>query len=123
MGLRSQSKSFTVHLTLPAKKAALIPTCYAGHINETLSFASGALKDYRVIAVAMHGNGEASAPSIDPDFPSDYSLMIRLSKFSVPVDHGAVGVSKVWMLLLDIVWVVLVFLTGLLLGCDARFWV
>lgn len=57
-----------------SKKTALIPTCYAGHINETLNFTSGALKDYHVIIVAMLGNGESSAPSNDTEFPADYSL-------------------------------------------------
>jgi hypothetical protein len=88
-----------------SKKAALVPTRYAGHINEALNFAFEALKDYRVIVVGMLGNGEPSAPSNDPDFPSDYSLRIRLYKFSVPVGPEAFGVSRVWMLLLDLIWV------------------
>jgi hypothetical protein len=96
-----------------SKNAALIPTCYAGHINEALNFAFGALKDYHVIVVAMLGNGEPSAPSNDPDFPSDYSLRIRLYKFSVPVGPGAFGVSRVRMLLLDLVWVGGRFIIGL----------
>ena len=57
-----------------SKKAALIPTCYGGRINDTLNFTSGALRDYHVIVVAMLGNGESSSPSNDESFPTDYSL-------------------------------------------------
>ncbi|KAF2171119.1 hypothetical protein M409DRAFT_64073 [Zasmidium cellare ATCC 36951] len=56
------------------KGTVLILTCYGGHINTTLTFTTGALKDYHVVVVAMIGNGESSSPSNDPDFPKDYSL-------------------------------------------------
>ena len=73
-----------------SRKTALIPTCYAGRINETLNFTSGALKDYHVIVVAMLGNGESSAPSNDPDFPADYSLRYQdciNSQYQLVTDH------------------------------------
>jgi pimeloyl-ACP methyl ester carboxylesterase len=71
-------------------KTALIPTCYAGYINETLNFTSGALKDYHVIVVAMLGNGESSAPSNNPDFPADYSLRYQdciNSQYQLVTEH------------------------------------
>ncbi|QKX60552.1 uncharacterized protein TRUGW13939_07697 [Talaromyces rugulosus] len=51
------------------QKIALIPTCFRGRINSTLNFSSGALQDYRVIVVALFGNGESSSPSNTPHFP------------------------------------------------------
>jgi len=62
-----------------AAKKALIPTCYGGHINTTLNFTKGALSDYHVIVVALFGNGESSAPSNDPSFPSslDYRDCVK----------------------------------------------
>lgn len=50
-------------------KVALIPTCFRGRINSTLNFANGALRDYRVIVVALFGNGESSSPSNTSNFP------------------------------------------------------
>ncbi|KAJ5318168.1 hypothetical protein PENANT_c052G09487 [Penicillium antarcticum] len=52
------------------KKTALIPTCFRGRINNTWNFSNGVLKDYRVIVVALFGNGESSSPSNTPGFPS-----------------------------------------------------
>jgi homoserine acetyltransferase len=57
-----------------AKKVALVPTCYGGHINRTLNFALGALAAHHVIVVGMLGGSESSSPSNDPSFPSDYSI-------------------------------------------------
>jgi homoserine acetyltransferase len=54
------------------KGVVLIPTCYGGRINTTLSFTSAphdCLKDYHVVVVAMLGNGESSSPSNKPFFP------------------------------------------------------
>lgn len=61
------------------KKVALIPTCFRGRINTTLNFTQGALRDYRVIVVALLGNGESSSPSNTPGFPStlDYRDCVR----------------------------------------------
>ncbi|KAH8657780.1 homoserine acetyltransferase family protein [Xylariales sp. PMI_506] len=44
-------------------KVALIPTCFRGKLHATLTFATGALRDYRIIVVALFGNGESSSPS------------------------------------------------------------
>ncbi|EPS35006.1 hypothetical protein POX_a00028 [Penicillium oxalicum] len=62
-----------------AQKVALIPTCFRGRINTTLNFTSGALSDYRVIVVALLGNGESSSPSNTENFPStlDYRDCVR----------------------------------------------
>lgn len=51
----------------------LIPTCYGGRINTTLTFTSptSALSAHHVIVVAMLGNGESSSPSNTENFPSD----------------------------------------------------
>ncbi|KIX00771.1 uncharacterized protein Z518_09836 [Rhinocladiella mackenziei CBS 650.93] len=50
----------------------LIPTCYGGLINTTLTFTRppfDALAAYHVVVVAMLGNGESSSPSNKPFFP------------------------------------------------------
>jgi homoserine acetyltransferase len=50
----------------------LIPTCYGGLINTTLTFSTApndCLSSYRVIVVAMLGNGESASPSNKPFFP------------------------------------------------------
>lgn len=60
--------------------AVLIPTCFAGLINSTLTFSQGphaALSKYHVIIVAMFGNGESASPSTKPFFPSPSSLHYR----------------------------------------------
>lgn len=58
---------------------ALIPTCFRGRIQSTLNFAQGSLHDYRVIVVALLGNGESSSPSNTLGFPStiDYRDCVR----------------------------------------------
>lgn len=79
------SFTFTNGTTLPDVKVAyrsinpespsgvvLIPTCYAGLINTTLTFTKApydALAGYHVVVVAMLGNGESSSPSNKPLFP------------------------------------------------------
>ncbi|CAL5870303.1 uncharacterized protein PFLUO_LOCUS4538 [Penicillium psychrofluorescens] len=64
------------------KKTALVPTCFRGRIDTTWSFREGALKDYRVIVVALLGNGESSSPSNTPNFPPrlDYQDCVRAQK-------------------------------------------
>ena len=52
-----------------ADKVALIPTCFRGRLATTLTFSHSALKDYRVIVVALFGNGESSSPSNTTNFP------------------------------------------------------
>ncbi|KAK7751856.1 hypothetical protein SLS62_006157 [Diatrype stigma] len=62
-----------------AKKVALLPTCFRGRIRSTPNFAQGALRDCRVIVVALLGNGESSSPSNTLGFPSmvDYQDCIH----------------------------------------------
>lgn len=55
----------------------LIPTCFSGKINTTLTFneaASSALSKYHVVVVAMLGNGESSSPSNKAFFPAPGEL-------------------------------------------------
>ena len=61
--------------SLSSHKKALIPTCYGGLINSTLTFAKSTqpLSNYLVIVVAMLGNGESSSPSNTPNFPTSLS--------------------------------------------------
>jgi homoserine acetyltransferase len=50
----------------------LIPTCYGGLINTTLTFTSApndALDKHHVVVVAMMGNGESASPSNKKFFP------------------------------------------------------
>lgn len=60
------------------KGTVLIPTCFGGRINTTLTFTTGALREYHVVVVAMLGNGESSSPSNDETFPRDYSLRYQV---------------------------------------------
>lgn len=55
----------------------LIPTCYGGHINTTLTLTSkpnDALAKYHVVVVAMLGNGESSSHSNKAFFPEPGEL-------------------------------------------------
>lgn len=63
------------------KGTVLIPTCFGGRINTTLTFTTGALREYHVVVVAMLGNGESSSPSNDDTFPRDYSLRYQVRFF------------------------------------------
>ena len=76
-------------------KVALIPTCYGGFINHTHSFTqptrlgtSGALASWRIVLVAMFGNGESESPSTRPDFPKDivYDDVIH-GQYALLTDH------------------------------------
>lgn len=60
------------------KGTVLIPTCFGGRINTTLTFTTGALREYHVVVVAMLGNGESSSPSNDETFPRDYTLRYQV---------------------------------------------
>ena len=62
-----------------AEKTALVVTCFRGRLPNTCTFATGALKNHRVIVVALFGNGESSSPSNTPGFPStvDYPDCVR----------------------------------------------
>ncbi|KAJ8126138.1 hypothetical protein O1611_g7500 [Lasiodiplodia mahajangana] len=50
-------------------KVATIITCFRGRLQSTLNFANGALRNHRIIVVALFGNGESSSPSNTVDFP------------------------------------------------------
>ncbi|ETI24981.1 hypothetical protein G647_04351 [Cladophialophora carrionii CBS 160.54] len=72
--LRVAYRSFNASSTAGA---VLIPTCYSGLINTTLTFTTGphaALAAYHVIVVAMLGNGESASPSTKPFFPEAGTL-------------------------------------------------
>lgn len=62
-----------------ARKIAVIPTCFRGRIRSTFNFAQGSLRDYRVIVVALFGNGKSSSPSNTLGFPRtvDYHDCVR----------------------------------------------
>jgi homoserine acetyltransferase len=64
-----------------AVKTALVITCFKGRLQHTLNFADGAFKNYRVIVVALFGNGESSSPS-NSDFPNAlrYQDCVRAQK-------------------------------------------
>jgi len=49
---------------------ALIPTCFKGTLHSTCNFSTGALRNHRVIVVALFGNGESASPSNTPNFPT-----------------------------------------------------
>jgi homoserine acetyltransferase len=71
-----------------AQKIALIPTCFRGRIQSTLTFGNGAFQDYRIIVVALFGNGESSSPSNTPGFPEtiDYRDCVR-AQYSLITKH------------------------------------
>jgi homoserine acetyltransferase len=55
----------------------LIPTCFSGRINTTLTFTNSpndCLAKYHVVVVAMLGNGESASPSNKPFFPEPGEL-------------------------------------------------
>ncbi|KAF7561102.1 hypothetical protein G7046_g3034 [Stylonectria norvegica] len=52
-----------------ASKVAVVFTCFRGRLQSTLNFSNGALRDYRIITIALFGNGESSSPSNTPGFP------------------------------------------------------
>jgi homoserine acetyltransferase len=51
-------------------KTAIVHTCFRGRLGTTLTHAKGALKDYKIIVIALFGNGESSSPSNTPGFPT-----------------------------------------------------
>ncbi|KAJ4350823.1 hypothetical protein N0V95_004375 [Ascochyta clinopodiicola] len=56
-------------------KVAVVHTCFRGRISTTLTHADWALRDYKVIVIALFGNGESSSPSNTPDFPATIDFM------------------------------------------------
>ena len=60
-----------------SSKTILIPTCYGGRINTTLNFTAApndCLAGYKVVVVAMLGNGESDSPSNKAFFPAPGEL-------------------------------------------------
>ncbi|KAH7067133.1 Alpha/Beta hydrolase protein [Paraphoma chrysanthemicola] len=49
-------------------KVAVVHTCFRGRIHTTLTHADGALQKYKIIIIALFGNGESSSPSNTPGF-------------------------------------------------------
>ena len=80
----------------------LIPTCYSGLINSTLTFTSApndALAAYHVVVAAMLGNGESASPSNKPFFPEAgelrYEDLIR-AQYALLTEHlGVKGLEAV----------------------------
>jgi homoserine acetyltransferase len=60
-------------------KIAIVHTCFRGRIGTTLTHADGALKDHKVIVIALFGNGESSSPSNASNFPKtlDYQDCVK----------------------------------------------
>ncbi|CAK7274942.1 hypothetical protein SEPCBS119000_006432 [Sporothrix epigloea] len=66
-----------------AAKTALVITCFRGRLQNTCTFAEGALHGHRVVVAALFGNGESSSPSNTPNFPQDtlsYEDCVRAQK-------------------------------------------
>ncbi|CAK7568623.1 MAG: hypothetical protein SEPTF4163_006619 [Sporothrix epigloea] len=53
------------------EKTALVITCFRGRLQNTCTFAKGALQGHRIVVAALLGNGESSSPSNTADFPQD----------------------------------------------------
>ncbi|KAH0845851.1 hypothetical protein FOPE_12051 [Fonsecaea pedrosoi] len=80
----------------------LIPTCYSGLINTTLTFTSApydALARYHVVVVAMLGNGESASPSNKAFFPETgelrYEDVVRAQHALVTAHLGASALEAV----------------------------
>jgi homoserine acetyltransferase len=56
-------------------KIAVVHTCFRGRINSTLTHANGALKDHKIVLLALFGNGESSSPSNTTGFPKKIEYM------------------------------------------------
>lgn len=57
------------------EKVAIVHTCFRGRITGTLNHADYALRDYKVIVIALLGNGESSSPSNTDSFPAKLEYM------------------------------------------------
>ncbi|KAF2996250.1 hypothetical protein E8E13_003977 [Curvularia kusanoi] len=57
------------------EKVAVVHTCFRGRISNTLTHADYALRDYKVIVLALFGNGESSSPSNTDNFPDKLDYM------------------------------------------------
>jgi homoserine acetyltransferase len=56
-------------------KIAIVHTCFRGRISTTLTHANGALKEHKIIVLALFGNGESSSPSNTSNFPQTIDYM------------------------------------------------
>ncbi|KAJ1323205.1 hypothetical protein MN608_11351 [Microdochium nivale] len=82
----------------PSRKVALIPTCFRGKLHTTLNFAASALRDHRIVVVALFGNGESSSPSsADGGFPTslDYRDCVRAQHALLTKGLGLSGIDVV----------------------------
>ncbi|KAI1760530.1 Alpha/Beta hydrolase protein [Hypoxylon sp. FL1150] len=70
-----------------ASKVAVIPTCFRGRLHYTLNFSDGVFKDYRVIVVALFGNGESSSPSNTAGFPRSLDYRDCVGAQRQLIDH------------------------------------
>lgn len=91
--LPSVTVAYTV-LNPSATKTALVITCFRGRLQNTCTFAQGALRDHRIVVAALFGNGESSSPSNTPGFPQatlDYKDCVRaqhdLLHNALHIDH------------------------------------
>lgn len=57
------------------EKTAVVHTCFRGRLSTTLTHADYALRDYKIILIALFGNGESSSPSNTPNFPAKLEYM------------------------------------------------
>ncbi|KAH7325812.1 Alpha/Beta hydrolase protein [Stachybotrys elegans] len=81
-GTNASVKLAYLDINPQASKTALVITCFRGRLQSTLNYANGCLRDYRVIVVALFGNGESSSPSNTPDMPKsvDYRDCVRAQR-------------------------------------------
>jgi homoserine O-acetyltransferase len=56
-------------------KIAVVHTCFKGRLDTTLTHANGALKNHKIILIALLGNGESSSPSNTENFPKTIEYM------------------------------------------------
>jgi homoserine acetyltransferase len=56
-------------------KITVVHTCFKGRLDTTLTHANAALKNHKIILIALLGNGESSSPSNTPNFPSTIEYM------------------------------------------------
>lgn len=80
-------------------RTALINTAFRGRLNSTCTFANGALRNHRIIVVALFGNGESASPSNTDGFPGevDYTDCVRaqheLLTSHLHIDHVDVALG------------------------------
>jgi homoserine acetyltransferase len=60
-------------------KIAVVHTCFKGRLDTTLTHANGALRNHKIILIALLGNGESSSPSNTKDFPEKIEYMDCIS--------------------------------------------